>query len=101
MFCLKYKRENPNHVLEMLLMLCVLIFCEIKRYLPSHILGVSKIRDYVKNLVIDSVVAFKSLKIHKRVCLCLLGIQERSSPWTRSYHGVVVVSFLLAVAIGC
>ena len=44
---------------------------------------------------------FKSLNIHKRVYLYLLGIQERSSLWTRSYHGVVVVSFLLEVAIGC
>ena len=52
-------------------------------------------------LVIDSVDAFKNLKIHKRVCLCLLGIQERSNPWTRSCHVVVVVSFLLEVAIGC
>ena len=82
-------------------MLCVLIFYEIKRCLPSHILRVSKIRDYVKNLVIDSIAAFKSLKIHKRVCLCLLGIQEINNPWTRSCHVVMVLSFLLEVAIGC
>ena len=31
-------------------------FYEIKRWLPSHILRVSKIQDYVKNLVINSVV---------------------------------------------
>ena len=43
----------------------------------------------------------KSLKIHKQKCLYLLWIQERSSPWTRSCHVVVVVSFLLEVAIGC
>ena len=40
--------------------------------MPSHILRVSKIQDYVKNLVIDSVAALKSLKKHKRVCLYLL-----------------------------
>ena len=43
----------------------------------------------------------KSLKLHKRVCLCLLGIQEKISPWTRSYHVVMVVSFLLEVVIEC
>ena len=64
-------------------------------------LRVSKIQDYVMKLVINLVAAIKSLKIHKRVCLYLLGIQERSSLWTQSYHGVVVVSFLLDVAIGC
>ena len=64
-------------------------------------LRVSKIQDYVMKLVINLVAAIKSLKIHKRVCLCLLRIQERSSPWTQSYHMVVVVSFLLDVAIGC
>ena len=40
--------------------------------MPSHILRVSKIQDYVKNLVIDLVAALKSLKKHKRVCLYLL-----------------------------
>ena len=53
-------------------MLCVWIFYEIKKWLPSHILRVSKIQDYVKNLVIDSVAALKSLKKHKQVCLYLL-----------------------------
>ena len=33
--------------------------------------------------------------------LWLLWIQERSSPWTRSCHVIMVVSFLLEVAIGC
>ena len=46
--------------------------CEIKRWLPSHILRVSKIQDYVKNLVMISIAALKSLKKHKRVCLYLL-----------------------------
>ena len=41
-------------------------------WLPSHILRVSKIQDYVKNLVIDSIAALKSLKKHKQVCLYLL-----------------------------
>ena len=39
--------------------------------MPSHILRVSKIQDYVKNLVIDSVATLKNLKKHKRVCLYL------------------------------
>ena len=82
-------------------MLCVLIFCEIKRWLPSHILQVSKIQVYIKNLVINLVAAFKILKIHKRVCLCLLRIQERSNPWTKRCPVVMIVSFLLKVAIGC
>ena len=30
-------------------------FCEIKRWLPSRILRVSKVQNYVKNLVIKSV----------------------------------------------
>ena len=100
MFCLKYKRENPSHIFSYSLC-CVHESFVRPRWLPSHILRVSKIQDYVKNLVIVSVVAFKSLKIHKRVYWCLLGIQERSSPWTRSCHVVVVVSFLLEVVIGC
>ena len=41
-------------------------------WLPSYILRVSKIQDYVKNLVIVSVAALKSLKKHKQVCLYLL-----------------------------
>ena len=41
-------------------MLCVGIFCEIKRCLPSHILRISKFQDYVKNLVIDSVAALRA-----------------------------------------
>ena len=41
-------------------------------WLPSHILRVSKIQDYVKNLVIDSVAALKNLKKHNQVCLYLL-----------------------------
>ena len=32
---------------------------------------------------------------------CVAKAKERSSSWTRSYNGVVVVSFLLEVAIGC
>ena len=38
---------------------------------------------------------------HKWEYLWLLWIQERSSPWTRSCHMVVIVSFLLKVAIEC
>ena len=36
-------------------MLRLQIFYEIKRWLPSHILKVSKFQDFVKNLVIDLV----------------------------------------------
>ena len=43
----------------------------------------------------------KSLKIHKRECLYLLWIKERSCPWTWSYHVIMIISFLLKVAIGC
>ena len=32
---------------------------------------------------------------------CVAKAKERSSPWTRSYHVVMVVSFLLEVAIEC
>ena len=60
MLCFKYKKENPSHVFRQLLMLCAWIFCEIKRWLPSHILMVSKIQDYVKNLMIDSVVTLRA-----------------------------------------
>ena len=56
----KYKRKNLSHVLWLLLMLCVWIFCKIKRWLLSHIFRVSKIQDYVKNLVIDSVAALRA-----------------------------------------
>ena len=73
-FCLKYKRENPSHIFEMPQMLCMLIFYEIKRWLSSHILRVSKIQNYVKNLVIGFNYCIQSLKIHKRECLYLLEI---------------------------
>ena len=35
------------------------------------------------------------------VGVCVAKAKERSSPWTWSYHGVVIVSFLLEVIIGC
>ena len=38
---------------------------------------------------------------HKWEYLWLLWIQERSNPWTRNCHMVMVVSFLLEVAIDC
>ena len=46
-------------------------FCEIKKWLPSYILRVSKIQDYVKNLVIDSVA--KELKDTQVGVLVLVG----------------------------
>ena len=62
-------------------------------------LGLSRRRIHWK-LNDHSVAALKRLKIRKRECLYLLGIQERRSLWSRSYHMVVVVSFLHEVAIG-
>ena len=38
---------------------------------------------------------------HKLENWWLLQIKERSSPWTRSCHVVVVISFLHEVTIGC
>ena len=67
MFYLKYKRENSSHVLGCSLC-CVWLFCKIKRWLPSHILRVSKVQDYVKNLVIDSVVEIGRASCRERVC---------------------------------
>ena len=72
MFCLRYKRENPSHIFDCPLCCVCESFVRSKKWLPSHILRVSKIQDYVKNLVIVSVAALKNLKKHKRVCLYLL-----------------------------
>ena len=72
MFCPKYKRENPNHVL------CSSICCvceslvRFKRWLPSHILRIIKKENSIQELDDHSVVAIKSLKIHKQECLYLL-----------------------------
>ena len=85
MFCFKYKKKNPSHVLEVVDMLCVWIFCEIYRCLPSYTVRVIKIKIDVKNLV----------------NLWLLWIKERSNLWTSSCHMIIVVSFLLEVAIEC
>ena len=38
---------------------------------------------------------------HKWEYLWLMWIQERSNPWTRNCHMVIVVSFLFEVVIGC
>ena len=32
---------------------------------------------------------------------CIVKAKERSSPWTQSYHRIMVVNFLLEVAIEC
>ena len=100
MFCPRYKRENPSHVLG-----CSLC-CMCKSFVRSRggclhtYLGLPRTR-LCQELDDHFSCCFKSLKIYKRECLCLLGIQERSSPWTRSCHVVVVACFLLEVAIGC
>ena len=61
----------------------------------SHILRVSKIQDYVKNLVIDSVVALKSLKKHKRVCLYLLENPRKKESVVSEFARGRVSKFLL------
>ena len=100
MFCRRYKRENPSHVLG-----CSLC-CMCKSFVRSRggclhtYLGLSRTR-LCQEIDDHFSCCFKSLKIYKLEYLCLLGIQERSSPWTWSCHVVVVVSFLLEVAIGC
>ena len=100
MFCPKYKRENPSHFL------CCSLCCVCESFVRSRggflhtYLGLSRTR-LCQELDNRFSCCFKSLQIYKRECLCLLGIQERSSLWTRSYHVVVVVSFLPEVAIEC
>ena len=100
MFCPRYKRENPSHVL------CCSLCCVCESFVRSRggclhtYLVLSRTR-LCQELDNRFNCRFKNLKIHKRECLYLLGIQERSSSWTRSCHMVVVVSFLLEVAIGC
>ena len=100
MFCPKYKRENPSHFL------CCSLCCVCESFVRSRggflhtYLGLSRTR-LCQELDNCFNCRFKSLKIHKQECLYSLGIQERSSPWTRSCHVVVVVNFLLEVAIGC
>ena len=69
--------------------------------LPSFILRVIKNQDSCQELDDRFSCCIKCLKKHKWEYLWLLWIKERSSPWTRSYHVVMVVSFLLEVAIGC
>ena len=100
MFCPKYKRENPSHFL------CCSLCCVCESFVRSRggflhtYLGLSRTR-LCQELDDRFSCCFKSLKIYKQECLCLLEIQERISPWTRSCHVVVVVNFLLEVAIGC
>ena len=55
MFYFKYKKKNPNHILVVVDMLCVWIFCEIQRCLRSYTLKVIKVKIDVKNLVISLV----------------------------------------------
>ena len=70
-------------------------FCEIKRWLPSHILRVSKIQDYVKNLVINSIAALKSLKKHKRVYLYLLENPRKKESVVSEFARRRISKFLL------
>ena len=59
------------------IMLCMWIFCEIKRWLPSHILRVSKIQDYVKNLVIEFSCCIKELKETQAGVLVFVGESKK------------------------
>ena len=69
-------------------------------YLHTH-LGLSRSRLMLRTWL-SLQLLFQELKEkHRQENLWLLWINERSSPWTRSYHVVMVVSFLHEVAIGC
>ena len=98
MFCLKYKRENSSHVLGGSLCCVCESFVRSRGVCLHTYLGLSRTR-LCQELDDQFSCYIKSLKIHKWVCLYLLGIQERSSPQTQSCH--MVVSFLLEVTIGC
>ena len=100
MFCLKYKRENPNHILGCSLYGVCESFVRSTGGCLHTYLGLSRTR-LCQELDDQFSCCIKSLKIHKRVCLYLLGFQGRSSSWTRNCHVVMVVNFLLKVAIGC
>ena len=99
-FCPRYKRENPSHVLSCFLCCVCEFFVRSRDGCLHTYLGLSRTR-LCQELDDRFSCYFKSLKIYKQECLCLLEIQERSSPWTQSCCVVVVVSFLLKVAIGC
>ena len=100
MFCLKYKRENPSHIFVLFICCVCESFVRSRGGCLHTYLGFQDSR-LCQELGDQFSCCNKSLKIDKRECLYLLGIQERSNPWTRSYHGVMVVSFLLEVVIGC
>ena len=99
--CPRYKRETLATFLRLLYFaVCVNLLWDLRGGCLHTCLGLSR-RRFHWELNDHSIAALERLKIHKWECLYLLGIQERSSPWTRSCHVVVVVSFLLEVAIGC
>ena len=99
-FCPRYKRENPSHILGCSLCYVCESFVRSRGGCLHTYLGLSRTR-LCQELDDHFSCCIKSLKIHKWVCLYLLGIQERSSSCTQSCHVVMVVSFLLEVAIGC
>ena len=94
-FCPRYKRENPSHVLSCFLCCVCEFFVRSRDGCLHTYLGLSRTR------LCQELDDRFSCCLHIQECLCLLEIQERSSSWTRSCHAVVVVSFLLKVAIGC
>ena len=100
MFCFKYKRENPSHVLSGSLCSVCESFVRSRGGCLHTYLGLSR-TSLCQELDDQFSCCINSLMIYKRVCLYSLGIQERSSLWTRSCHVVAVVSFLLEVVIGC
>ena len=94
MFCLKYKRKYLSHVLGGSLC-CVCESFVGSRDGSLHTYLGFQVSRLCQELGHRFSCCIKSLKIHKQGCLYLLGIQKRSSPWTQSYHVVVVVSFYL------
>ena len=95
-----YKKKNPSHVLGDSSCYACKSFVRSRCSCLHTYLGLSRTR-LCQELDDRFSCYFKSLKIYKRECLCLLGIQEKSNLWTRSCHVVMVISFLLEVAIGC
>ena len=91
---------------------CVLnILWDLEVFIFTHTFRVIKIKIHVKNFVIASIAAQRTLKKiwniwlesqnYKYENLWLLWIKERSSLWAQSCHVVMIVSFLLEVVIRC
>ena len=73
MFCLKYKRENPSHVLGDSLCCVYESFVRSRGGCLHTYLGLSRTR-LCQELDDQFSCCIKGVKIHKQVCLYLLGI---------------------------